>query len=86
MLIHILSDCRADDRHLPSGELVDISEEAARSLIAIGRAEHASVTVEDVSTVVTATDSELAESAPAKPPTRRGRPSATSTTNTTEED
>lgn len=87
MIVRILSDCRADGRHLPSGELVDISEETARSLIAIGRAEHASATVEDVATVVTATDAELAEadSATPKPAARRGRPPATPTT-TTEED
>lgn len=86
MIVRILSDCRADGRHLPSGELVDISEVTARSLIAIGRAEHSSVTVEDVATVVTATDAELAEddSATAKPPAKRGRPPATPTTTTEE--
>jgi hypothetical protein len=89
MHVRILSNCWADGRLLSAGELVDISEETARSLIAIGRAEHASATVEDVATVVTATDAELAEadSATAKPPTaRRGRPPATPTTTTTEED
>lgn len=87
MLIRILSDCRADGRHLSSGEVVDISEEAARGLIAITRAEHASVTVEDVAIAVTATDAELAEaeSAPAKPPSKRGRPPATPITNTKED-
>lgn len=79
MLVRILSDCRADGRHLPCGEVVDISEDAARSLIAIGRAEHSSVTVDDVAT--SSTD----EMASPKPPTRRGRPPATPTT-TTEED
>lgn len=88
MHVRILSNCWADGRLLSAGELVDISEETARSLIAIGRAEHASVTVEGVATVVTATDAELAEadSATTKPTTRRGRPPATPTTTTTEED
>jgi hypothetical protein len=88
MHVLILSTCRADGRHLPSGEVVDISEEAANSLIAIGRAKHSSVTVEDVSTAVTATVAELAEadSATAKPTAKRGRPPATITTTTTEED
>lgn len=85
MIVRILSDCMADGRHLPCGELVDISDEAARSLIAIGRAEHSSVTVEHVATAVTTTDAELAESAPARPAARRGRPAATPTTNTEED-
>lgn len=87
MLVRILSNCWADGRLLSAGEVVDISEVTARSLIAIGRAEHESVTVENVATVVTATNAELAEadSATPKPAARRGRPPATPTT-TTEED
>ena len=88
MLIFVLSNCWADGRLLSAGEVVDISEVTARSLIAIGRAEHASVTVEDVATAVKVTDAELAEadSATANPPApKRGRPPATPTT-TTEED
>lgn len=38
MLVLILSDCRADGRHLPAGQVVDITEPAARELIALGRA------------------------------------------------
>lgn len=85
MLVSILSDCRADGRHLASGEVVDISEEAARSLIAIGRAEHETVSVEDVADAVTATDKELAQLVPEKPPARRGRPPATPINQKTED-
>lgn len=77
MLIRILSDCRAEDRHLSCGEVVDISENTARSLIAIGRAEHASVAVEDVATV---------DTAPAKPPAKRGRATDPQTTTTKPEE
>lgn len=71
MVVRILSDCRADGRHLPAGKVVDITEPAARDLIALGRAEHSSLTVEDVATATTATDEELAK------PARRGRATAT---------
>lgn len=76
MVVRILSDCRADGRHLASGEVVDISEEAARSLIAIGRAQHDSLTIEDVASAVTAA---------ANPPARRGRPPATPNPNIKED-
>ena len=85
MFVTVLSNCWADGRLLSAGEMVDISEVTARSLIAIGRVKHDSVIVENVATVVTATDAELAEadSVTAKPPARRGRPPATTATTTT---
>ena len=85
MLVSILSDCRADGRHLASGEVVDISEEAARGLIAIGRAEHGTVSVEAVADAVTATAEELAQPVPDKPPAKRGRPPATPINQATED-
>jgi hypothetical protein len=75
MLVRILSTCRADGRHLPAGQVVDISEESARALISINRAEaeDGSLTVEDVATAVTATDEDLAKPTNSKPSARRGR-------------
>jgi hypothetical protein len=39
MRVRILSDCRAEGRHLTIGEVVELSQFVASELMAIGRAE-----------------------------------------------